>query len=78
MRVVFCLVAVAVIGGFLAHRHSEETAPVAAAQKPAELQPSAPHENNPHNWMKNSLDRAGDVKKQVAQQRKESGDAYGR
>jgi hypothetical protein len=73
MRIFFCLLVVAVVGGFLAHRHAEEPAPVVAAQAPApvQLQSPAPHENNPHNWMKNSLDRAADVKRQVIQQRKE-------
>ncbi len=70
MRIFICLlIGVAVMGALLAHRQKSEPAPAAIVAR---------QENNPHNWMKNSLDRTGDVKRQVAQQRKESGDAYGR
>jgi hypothetical protein len=34
---------------------------------------ASPRPVSEHNWMKRSLDRANDVKKQVAQQRKEDG-----
>jgi hypothetical protein len=34
---------------------------------------SSPRPVSEHNWMKRSLDRAGDVKREVAQQRKEDG-----
>ncbi len=79
MRIVVILLAVAVVGGFLVHRHNEEATTVAVAvQQPAPVQSASPHENNPHNWMKNSLDRAGDVKRQVSEQRKENPDIYGR
>ncbi|MGZ5020899.1 MAG: hypothetical protein ACXWAV_10765 [Chthoniobacterales bacterium] len=73
MRIVVCLLVLAAVGAFLAHRNKEETPAVVAEQKPAQVESSpAPHENNPHNWMKNSLDRAADVKRQVQQQRKEN------
>ncbi|MDQ6938989.1 MAG: hypothetical protein M3119_02410 [Verrucomicrobiota bacterium] len=70
MRVFICLlIGVAVVGGFLAHRQKNEPAPAPIVAR---------QENSPHKWMKNSLDRTAEVKKQVAQQRKESGDIYGR
>ena len=34
---------------------------------------TSPRPVSEHNWMKRSLDRAAEVKKQVAQQRKEDG-----
>ena len=34
---------------------------------------TSPRPVSEHNWMKRSLDRAGEVKRQVAQQRKEDG-----
>jgi hypothetical protein len=34
---------------------------------------ASPRPVSEHNWMKRSLDRASDVKRQVAQQRKEDG-----
>ncbi len=85
MRVTVCLFVVAGVGAFLAYRHKTETPVVVAEQKPAQVQPAAapaqaaaPQQNSPHDWMKNSLDRAADVKRQVQAQRKDSGDAYGR
>jgi hypothetical protein len=56
-----------------------------AAQKRNEPQKTAPEKNvaqtattsprpvSEHNWMKRSLDRTNEVKRQVAQQRKEDG-----
>jgi hypothetical protein len=85
MRVAVCLLVVAGIGAFIAYQHREATPVVVAEQKPAQVQPAsspapaaAPQQNSPHDWMKNSLDRAADVKRQVQAQRKDSGDAYGR
>ncbi|HKP93686.1 MAG TPA: hypothetical protein VJS88_07300 [Chthoniobacterales bacterium] len=34
---------------------------------------ASPRPVNPHNWMKNSLDRTNEVKRQVAEQRKADG-----
>jgi hypothetical protein len=78
MRIFICILVVAAGGWFLAHRHTEEPAPAAAVQKPAQAQSTAttPQQNSPHNWMKNSLDRAADVKRQAQQQRKENSAAY--
>ena len=48
------------------------------AKTPPKLVPTAqatmtPRPVSPHNWMKNSLDRANEVKRQVAQQRASDG-----
>lgn len=48
------------------------------AKTPSKLVPVAgasitPRPNNPHNWMKNALDRTNDVKRQVAKQRASDG-----
>ena len=72
MRVIVgLLVAACLIGAALKYRMGEPApAPTAtAAQKTA----TAPQEPSQHNWPKRSLDRAGDVKRQVAAQRKEEG-----
>ncbi len=78
MRIFICILMVAAGGWFLAHRHTEEAAPSAVQQKAAPVQSTAttPQQNNPHNWPKNAIDRATDVKRQVQQQRKENSPAY--
>ncbi|MDQ2659581.1 MAG: hypothetical protein M3Y03_04100 [Verrucomicrobiota bacterium] len=78
MRILLGLLVVgAVIGGIVTHRHHEETpAPVTApALTAAAAQPAAiPRQPSAHNWAKSALDRAGDVKRQVAEQRKQNSD----
>jgi hypothetical protein len=79
MRTFICLFVVAAGGWFFTHRHNEETGPAATAEKPQSASVAAaatPAQNSPHNWPKNALDRAGDVKRQVLQQRKENSAAY--
>jgi hypothetical protein len=43
------------------------------APKTAVAQTASPRPVSEHNWMKHSLDRANEVKRQVAQQRKADG-----
>jgi hypothetical protein len=51
-----------------------ETQKATVEKKPAQTAANAsPRPVSEHNWMKRSLDRAGEVKRQVAQQRKEDG-----
>jgi hypothetical protein len=45
----------------------------AATKKMAAAQTASPRPVSEHNWMKRSLDRTNEVKRQVAQQRKEDG-----
>ncbi|HMJ04655.1 MAG TPA: hypothetical protein VK474_00230 [Chthoniobacterales bacterium] len=64
------VVAVAVIGGVVLHRQREEgAAPVqtVSAQPEKVVAPRAPH------WPKSALDRANELKRQVATQRAEDG-----
>ena len=76
MRIfVALLVALAIGGGVLAYRkHEAPTAVSTKDAKPAHSPASSPSENSQHNWPKNALDRAADVKRQVLQQRKENGE----
>ena len=72
-----CLLAISAIGGAVfKFRSSDSTAPT---EKTAHAQPAsnaapnpsaAPRQTSEHNWAKHSLDRAADVKRQVAAQRK--------
>lgn len=72
MRIFIVLVVLAVLGWlFLAQKQQEHQKVVTAAHAPA--QTASPRPVSEHNWMKRSLDRASDVKKQVVQQRKEDG-----
>jgi hypothetical protein len=75
MRTVVALVAVAVLGWlFLAQKQHETqkvtTAPTVTAPKQTA---AAPQPVSEHNWMKRSLDRTNEVKRQVAEQRKQDG-----
>lgn len=75
MRILLGLIVVVTIAGaVLTHRKNEQAAatPVATA-KAASAQPAAPREVSQHDWAKRSLDRAADVKRQVAEQQKENG-----
>jgi hypothetical protein len=57
---------------FVMQKRSEpqKTAP---ETKIAQTTTTSPRPVSEHNWMKRSLDRTNDVKRQVAQQRKEDG-----
>jgi len=61
---------------FVVQKRSESAKPTPAEKKvvaqSAALSQS-PRPVSEHNWMKRSLDRTNDVKRQVAQQRKEDG-----
>ena len=48
----------------------QKTAP---EKKVAQTAPTSPRPVSEHNWMKRSLDRTNEVKRQVAQQRKTDG-----
>jgi hypothetical protein len=69
---------IAVLAGlawlFVVQKRNEAPKPAktAAAQTSAATAAS-PRPVSEHNWMKNSLDRANEVKRQVIQQRKEDG-----
>lgn len=75
MRVLIALTIVAVIAGaVVTHRKNERDAAASVAtMKASSAQPAAPREVSQHNWAKRSLDRAAEVKQQVAQQQKENG-----
>ncbi|MDP9100238.1 MAG: hypothetical protein M3N48_14780 [Verrucomicrobiota bacterium] len=67
---------IAVLAGlamlFVAQKQSEPQKS-AAEKKLAETATTSPRPVSEHNWMKRSLDRTNEVKRQVAQQRKEDG-----
>jgi hypothetical protein len=69
---------IAVLAGltwlFIAQKRSEPAKPT-PANKPVAQTAGSPSQRpvSEHNWMKHSLDRVSDVKRQVAQQRKEDG-----
>lgn len=73
MRTVVVLAVVAVLGWlFLAQKHHETEKVAAAATTTASTQTkAAPRPVSEHNWMKRSLDRTNEVKRQVAEQRKQ-------
>ena len=60
------LIVAAVIGGFVAHKQRQE--PTASAQTVNAS--SAFREPSKYNFPKRTLDRVGDVKRQVAEERK--------
>ena len=75
MRTVIVLVVVAGLGWlFLFQKQREPEKPAAAPTVAASKQPAtSPRPPSEHNWMKRSLDRANEVKRQVAEQRKQDG-----
>jgi len=75
MRTVVVLVVVAGLGWlFLAQKQHEPEKPVATPTVAASKQTAAtPRPVSEHNWMKRSLDRTNEVKRQVAEQRKADG-----
>jgi hypothetical protein len=69
---------IAVLAGltwlFIAQKRSELQKPAATSKPLAQLTGSpTPRPVSEHNWMKRSLDRTNEVKRQVAQQRKADG-----
>jgi hypothetical protein len=60
---------------FVVQKRNQTTQPTVTASKPPGLAVAAtsPRPVSEHNWMKRSLDRTNEVKRQVAQQRKEDG-----
>lgn len=75
MRTVVFLVVVAGLGWlFLAQKQREPEKPVVAPAVAVSKQTAAaPRPVSEHNWMKRSLDRTNQVKRQVAEQRKTDG-----
>ena len=66
---------IAVLAGltwlFISQKRSEPSKPAAASKSVAKVDGSpAPRPVSEHNWMKRSLDRTNEVKRQVAEQRK--------
>jgi hypothetical protein len=70
---------IAVLAGlawlFVVQKRTETSKQAATAAKPAgqTVASVSPRPVSEHNWMKRSLDRTNEVKRQVAQQRKEDG-----
>jgi hypothetical protein len=60
---------------FVIQKRNETTKPTVTATKPAgqTVAATSPRPVSEHNWMKRSLDRTNEVKRQVAQQRREDG-----
>jgi hypothetical protein len=61
---------------FVVQKRNEAAKPAPSEKKVLVQSATSPQTQRPvseHNWMKSSLDRANDVKRQVAQQRKEDG-----
>ena len=75
MRTVIVLVAVAGLGGlFLAQKQRQHQEPVITPATTVSKQTAAtPRPVSEHNWMKRSLDRTNEVKRQVAEQHKADG-----
>ncbi len=72
--VVGFLIVAAIAAGILKHtRHEEAADPATSTAQVAKLPATPAQRASEHNWPKSSLDRAADVKRQVAQQRKENG-----
>ncbi len=69
---------IAVLAGlawlFVVQKRNETTKTEATTTKAAQtVAATSPRPVSEHNWMKRSLDRTNEVKRQVAQQRKEDG-----
>jgi hypothetical protein len=58
---------------FVVQKRNEPAKTAATIEKAATQTAASPRPVSEHNWMKNSLDRTNEVKRQVAQQRKEDG-----
>jgi hypothetical protein len=68
----FLIIAVLAGLGWLFVVQKRNEAPKTAPEK-AMAQNASPRPVSEHNWMKQSLDRTNEVRRQVAQQRKEDG-----
>jgi len=68
---------VAILAGltfvFVVQKRNEPPKTVATTEKSTTQTAPSPRPASEHNWMKRSLDRTNEVKRQVAQQRKEDG-----
>jgi cytoskeletal protein RodZ len=68
---------IAVLAGlawlFVVQKRSEPQKPAPEKTVAQATASASPRPVSEHNWMKHSLDRANEVKRQVAQQRKEDG-----
>jgi hypothetical protein len=68
---------IAVLAGltwlFIVQKRSESAKPAENSKTVTQVAAASPRPVSEHNWMKHSLDRANEVKRQVAQQRKEDG-----
>ena len=69
---------IAVLAGltwlFIVQKRSESAKPEPKSKTVSQVTAApSPRPVSEHNWMKHSLDRANEVKRQVAQQRKEDG-----
>jgi hypothetical protein len=69
----FLVVATIAVGILKHNRHEEPAAPATPTAQIAKAQPEPVRTTSEHNWPKSSLDRVSDVKRQVAQQRKDDG-----
>jgi hypothetical protein len=67
MRTVVILLVVGVLGGVFAMQKRSEPKPAATVQARAES--AAPRQVSEHDWAKQSLDRAAQVKRDVLRQR---------
>lgn len=78
-RVMRKFLVIAVLAGlawlFVIQKRNQTTQPPVTATKLAgqTVAATSPRPVSEHNWMKRSLDRTNEVKRQVAQQRKEDG-----
>ncbi|MGI8436972.1 MAG: hypothetical protein ACR2NX_08725 [Chthoniobacterales bacterium] len=65
MRILLGFFVIACVVGFFLHQRAQDAATPAPSPVAA-----TPHKVSEHDWAKNSLDRVGELKKQVAAQRK--------
>ncbi len=72
MRKVLVIAVLAGLAVFVTQKRSEPQK-IAPEKKVAQTATTSPRPVSEHNWMKRSLDRTNEVKRQVTQQRKEDG-----
>jgi hypothetical protein len=73
MRKFLVIAALAGLAWLFVVQKRSEPQKTTLAEKPVAQVAAAPRPVSEHNWMKRSLDRTNEVKRQVAQQRKEDG-----
>jgi hypothetical protein len=73
MRTFVVVVVLAVLTWLFVVQKRTQPQEAATTKKVAAAQTTSPRPVSEHNWMKRSLDRTNEVKRQVAQQRKEDG-----